>query len=288
MVPTSQGEGLLPPSWSPSRPRPSFLPPTPCPALGPGPSQVVGAAHVRGPRSDAFLLPGCRLPPQTTMAAVAYKPLPPPGCGCCGRPQALRTHLEDWGSWASSRHLQEDSRRPGSRGWRRGHSRAVFQAKGRAVRGGWLRPSPASRMGPLHPPSWSLRLSPCPVESPGILHCLYFCGGPGPTFSWLQLPTERSGRGLTWRPELPWVGGLVLLRAAPLDSHGLQDITALKDRCIWSGAGSPGWGGGQKGLLRGGALFSVRGLRCCRHVWGQDQEQRPALSPIRLLQPRGL
>ena len=86
---------------------------------------------------------------------------------------------------------------------------------------------PASCVGPLGPTS--LLLSPCPVESVRILHCFYFCGGPGPTFFWLHLPTDQSGWGITWQPGLACLGvcfvgsaTLPVLWAGPLDSHGCR------------------------------------------------------------------
>lgn len=205
---------LPPPTWSPSRPCPSFLPPPPPALLW----VLVLSCSSRSTTAGG----GCGSCPWPTHGCPSPAGLPsptpddhgsrstrtlPPGCGCCGRPQALRTHPEDWGSWAFSRHLQEDSeaRLPWLETWTH---QGCLPGRGQGCPGeAGSAHLPASRMGPLHPPSWSLRLGPCPMESLGILHCLYFCGGPGPTFSWLHLPMEQSGRGLTWRSELPWVGG---------------------------------------------------------------------------------
>lgn len=93
------------------------------------------------------------------------------------------------------------------------------------------------------------RSLPCGVtRHPASLLLLW---GPGPAFSWLHLPTEQSGRDPPGG--LRCLGGWVLLWAAPLDSQGLQDITALEDRVpSGPGPGAQGGEGDRRGCLRGG------------------------------------
>lgn len=149
-VPTASPAGSFLPSPSPSPGPPGFPPltqsPQPAlplpscpprhltPALGPGPQLLflihhcerrvwlVSVACVQMP----FSLLHRRLPPQTSVVAVTHEPFPrdagtagaprlcaPHGCRCCRSPQVL-------GLLGFLVGLQEESRRPGSHGWRCG------------------------------------------------------------------------------------------------------------------------------------------------------------------------
>lgn len=146
---------------------------------------------------------------------------------------------------------------------------------------------PASRVGPLGPPSRSLLLAPILWS-----HCAS-CVAPTSVGSGAHTLLATLAHRAEWLGDPAalscprWVGGCSVGSATPpapvgraLDSHGLQDVTALKDKDPLVRGWEPRAGRKTEGAAsgEGGGLGPQSGgVWCHRHVWCQDQERRPAV-----------